>query len=239
MIDALLPRLLVAGAIVAALAVGASGFGARFQLWDLRTAFAMLRWGAYAALAIAAVAVVALAAPKLRGRRPRLLAAALAIGGIAGALPLGWMQQASGLPPINDITTDLANPPSFVAIAPLRASAPVPVSYAGKATADQQRQAYPDIAPIVVPIAPATAYAKALAAARAAGWIIVAADAAGGRIEATETTPWFGFRDDVAIRVVPEGNGSRIDVRSVSRVGRGDLGANASRVRGFAAAMAQ
>ena len=239
MIATLLPRLLVAGAVGAALAVIASGYGARFSLWGLGTAFTMLRWGAYAALAIAALAVVALAVPQWRGARPRLWAAALAIGGVAGAVPLGWMLQARGLPPINDITTDLANPPAFVAIAPLRASAPVPASYAGAATAEQQRRAYPDIVPIAVPIPPAAAYAKALATARAAGWTIVAAEAAAGRIEATVTTPWFGFRDDVVIRVTPDGGGSRVDVRSVSRVGRGDLGANAARVRAFAASMAR
>jgi uncharacterized protein (DUF1499 family) len=234
---ALVPGLLVAGAILAALAVGVSGYGARFALWDLGTAFALLRWGAYAALTIAALAVVALAWPRLRARHPIPLGIALAVGGIAGALPLGWILGARGLPPINDITTDTANPPSFAAIVPLRVSAPVPLSYAGAATAEQQRRAYPDIEPIVLPVAPAAAYAKALAAARAAGWIIVAADAASGRIEATATTPWFGFRDDVAIRVAADAKGSRVDIRSVSRVGRGDLGTNARRVREFTAAM--
>ena len=86
--------------------------------------------------------------------------------------------------------------------------------------------------------APAVAFAKALAAARAEGWTIIASDPGSGRIEATATTPWFGFRDDVAVRIRPEGRGSRVDVRSVSRIGRGDLGANAKRVRAFAAAVA-
>jgi len=64
---------------------------------------------------------------------------------------------------------------------------------------------------------------------------VVASDAAAGRIEATATTRWFGFKDDVIVRIRPEAAGSRVDVRSVSRVGRGDLGANAARVREFLA----
>ena len=236
MTGSLLPRLLVAGALVAALSVGASGYGARFGAWDLRQGFTMLRWGAYAALSIAAIAVAALALARFRSRSIPLLAA-LAIGGVAGALPLGWMLQAQRLPAINDITTDPVDPPSFVALLPLRANAPVPAAYAGAASAEQQRQAYPDIAPVVVLDAPSVAFAKALAAARGAGWTIVAADAGTGRIEATATTPWFGFRDDIVIRVVARGRGSRVDIRSVSRVGKGDLGVNARRVRDLSEAL--
>jgi uncharacterized protein (DUF1499 family) len=69
------------------------------------------------------------------------------------------------------------------------------------------------------------------------GWEIVAADAAAGRIEATDTTFWFGFKDDVVIRVEADGAGSRIDVRSVSRVGVGDVGANARRIRAYLRAL--
>jgi uncharacterized protein (DUF1499 family) len=67
------------------------------------------------------------------------------------------------------------------------------------------------------------------------GWEIVAAEAAEGRIEATETTAWWGFKDDVVIRIAPEGTGSRLDIRSMSRVGKSDLGKNADRIRAFLA----
>jgi uncharacterized protein (DUF1499 family) len=76
---------------------------------------------------------------------------------------------------------------------------------------------------------------RALDAARSLGWEVVASDAATGRIEATATSRWFGFKDDVVVRIRPEGAGSRVDVRSMSRVGVGDLGANAERVREFLA----
>ena len=101
-----------------------------------------------------------------------------------------------------------------------------------------QRQAYPDIRPIALAAPPAEAFARALDAAKRMGWEIVVADAGTGHIEATATTPWFGFRDDVVVRVTPAAAGSRIDVRSVSRVGKGDLGTNAARVRRYAAMLA-
>jgi uncharacterized protein (DUF1499 family) len=109
---------------------------------------------------------------------------------------------------------------------------------ARETAASAQRAAYPEIVPIVVAKAPGVAFDAALAAARSLGWTIVATDAASGRIEATATTSWFGFSDDVVIRVVPAQGGSRVDVRSVSRVGKGDLGANAGRVRAFTAIVA-
>jgi uncharacterized protein (DUF1499 family) len=86
---------------------------------------------------------------------------------------------------------------------------------------------------------PAQTVQKAIDAARSLGWEIVSSDAPGGRIEATDTSMWFGFKDDVVVRVLPDpSGGSRVDVRSVSRVGTSDIGANAKRVREFLAKLA-
>jgi uncharacterized protein (DUF1499 family) len=124
------------------------------------------------------------------------------------------------------------NPPAFVALV---AAPPVSraTTYPGSATAEQQKRGYPDLKPLELPLPPADAFARALGAGKAMGWEIAAADAAAGRIEATAKTPWFGFRDDIVIRVAPAPAGSRIDVRSVSRVGRGDLWTNAKRIRAY------
>jgi uncharacterized protein (DUF1499 family) len=89
------------------------------------------------------------------------------------------------------------------------------------------------VQPLTLPVPPAQAFDRALAAARAMGWEIVDAAADQGRVEATATTFWFGFKDDVVVRVRPDASGSRIDVRSLSRVGRSDLGANAQRIRTY------
>ena len=99
--------------------------------------------------------------------------------------------------------------------------------------AAQQREAYPDLQPAMLDAPPAEAFERALAAVYRMRWQLVQADEPAGRIEATDTTFWFGFKDDVVIRVRPDGGGSRIDVRSLSRVGGGDAGTNAARIREY------
>jgi len=143
------------------------------------------------------------------------------------------LQSAKASPPIHDITTDTENPPRFVAMVPLRQGSPNAVEYQGQAIAQQQRMAYPDIQPATIAELPDAAFKRALSAARDLGWQIVAAVPAEGRIEATDTTLWFGFKDDLVVRVTPNTGGSRIDVRSVSRLGQGDLGKNAARIRAY------
>jgi len=226
-------RTLLVLAIIAAAAVVASGFGARFGVWTFGIGFEVLRWGVYASFALAAIAFVALVVPKWRTNRAASLAATLVIGLVAGGVPASWFKSVASAPPINDITTDTADPPKFVAIAPLRADARVPTTYPGEAFAQQQHAAYPDIKPVEVEAWSPTAFARALDTAKRMGWTIVAADPVAGRIEATATTPWFGFKDDVVIRITPEPGGSRLDIRSVSRIGQGDLGANAARIRSY------
>jgi uncharacterized protein (DUF1499 family) len=223
--------------LLAAVSVLAAGPGTRFGLWTFRTGFSVLRWGAYAGLAAAAIAVLLLVVrPKPGGVIPLVLGLALGLG--AAFVPWRWMQQARRVPPIHDITTDLDRPPKFVAVLPLRAGAPNPATYGGFEVAEAQRRSYPDIRPLLLSVPAATAYNQALASARDMGWELVASDSTAGRIEATATTPWFGFKDDVVVRVRPEGSGSRIDVRSVSRVGKSDLGANAKRIRAYLADVA-
>jgi uncharacterized protein (DUF1499 family) len=141
------------------------------------------------------------------------------------------------VPPIHDITTDTDRPPAFVAIVPLRADAANPIDYAGTEVGAKQRQGYPDIAPATLAVPPNQAFDRALAAARSMGWELVASDPASGRIEATDTTFWFGFKDDIVIRVAPAPGGSRVDIRSLSRVGVSDVGTNAARIRKYLGAL--
>jgi Protein of unknown function (DUF1499) len=154
----------------------------------------------------------------------------LLLAGVTVGLPYRFSQIAKRVPPIHDITTDMTDPPAFVAVLPLRASATNSAVYAGDSIAALQRAAYPDVQPLVLPVPPLAAFERAVAAANAMGWEIVAGDSPSGRLEATATTTWFGFKDDVVVRIRAEGGGSRIDVRSVSRVGRSDVGANAARI---------
>jgi len=234
----MLSRLTLGVAIVAAVVLFLSGSGTRFGLWPFPTGFLLLKWAAYFGLAAAAVALVGLLVPKLRAAQGRRFAAALALGLAVAAVPAYWMQAAAKVPPIHDISTDLDNPPAFDAMLAQRGDASNPPEHGGPAVAEAQRRAYPDIRPLVLPLPPADAFAHALQAARAMGWEIVAQDAAAGRIEATATTLWFGFSDDVVVRVAPAAGGSRIDVRSASRVGVSDVGANAKRIRAYLATLA-
>ncbi len=219
--------LLSAGMLVAA------GYGAQFGVWDYRLGFQLIRWSIYMGLATAAVALIALLLPRVREGRVLALVVALAIGLGVAYFPWHWLQEARRVPAINDISTDTENPPVLVTLIPLRAGVSVPATYPGRETAEKQHRAYPDIGPLDLPLAPPAAFARALEAAKEMGWRIEAADARAGRIEATATTPWFGFRDDVVIRVAPTSKGTRIDVRSVSRVGKSDLGTNAKRIRAY------
>lgn len=222
-------------ALLFALLAMLAGFGSRFGLWHFRTGFTLLRWSAYGGLAAAAISLVGLVMTFIgRGQRGAVLALlGIVIGVSVTAVPWQWRRVARGVPPIHDITTDTENPPQFVAILPLRANAPNPPEYAGAEAAEQQRTAYPELGPLVLPVRPEQAFTRALEAARGMRWEIVDANASEGRIEATDRTFWFGFADDVVIRVTPTPEGSRIDVRSKSRVGGGDVGTNARRIRSY------
>lgn len=140
-------------------------------------------------------------------------------------------REGAGVPPINDITTDLGEPPAFVAIAELEANHGRDMSYPGEEFAEQQRTAYADLEPMRFDAAPAEVLSAVRAAAIVLGWEIVGEDAEAGRLEAIQMTRIFRFVDDVVVRVRPDGSGSIVDVRSKSRDGRGDLGANAARIR--------
>lgn len=222
-------------ALLAGLIAAGAGLGYRWELWSFRAGFTILRWAAYASLAAAALSLVgAMLALRHRSRRGLLPGVAGLVLGLAiASVPFAHLLSAREVPPIHDISTDTRDPPTFVAIRALRAGAPNSPDYAGAAVAEQQHRAYPDIAPVVLALPPDQAFTKALAAAKALGWRIVAAVPGQGRIEATDRTFWFGFTDDVVVRVRRGTGGSVVDVRSVSRVGRSDTGTNANRIRRF------
>jgi uncharacterized protein (DUF1499 family) len=225
-------------AVVAALAGVLAGLGTQVGFWDFRTGFAVLRWSVYGALAGVALSGAGLLGA-IHQRSARLGLAALpglVIALVAAAVPLLHVRMVEAYPPIHDITTDTDDPPQFEALAAIREEAPNAVAYPGATTAKQQKRAYPDIQPLTVSASPDRAFEAARAVAEAMGWNVAAADAETRRIEATATTFWFGFRDDVAVRIAAtDDGGARIDVRSASRVGVSDLGANAGRIRDFLA----
>jgi len=203
--------------------------GTRAGMWSFIIGFAVLGLSVLIALVGASLALVG----GIKTGRWQLAAAGIVIGLAVVSVPSAVLLSASDKPAIHDITTDPDNPPQFVAILPLRTGAANPPEYAGGEVAAQQRRAYPDIQPLVLNVPVQQAFDRTLATVRDLGWNVVASERDAGRIEAVDSTFWFGFKDDVVIRVreMAAPGSTRIDVRSKSRVGVGDLGANANRVR--------
>jgi hypothetical protein len=221
------------GAILAALAAAAlllSGPGTRWAWWDFQ--IGLLLFAAASVLGLLALLVSGIAWMRTR---PNPRAAMAAIAGAAFVLlPLVQVIGARGKPRIHDISTDLADPPRFAAVLPLRADTPNGApDHIDEATASAQRAGYPGLSTLDLPLPADAAFAKAADAARSMEWEIVSLSPGHGIIEATATTAWFGFHDDIVVRVRPAGAHSRIDVRSTSRVGRGDAGKNADRIQRY------
>lgn len=228
-----MPLVAVGAAALALVVLGAAGPVYRLS-GSLPLAYDVMRWGQYigiaASLLAMGAAIFSYRARKRMGTIVSVLALILAL--IAVTIPLTYQRRAERLPAIYDVTTDLENPPEFEAILARRADAPNRLERSPK-LAVLQREGYPDLAPITLPAPPAAIFDRALSVAQSLGWEIVTADKAAGRIEATATTRWFGFTDDIVVRVTPWGAGTRVDVRSAARTGTGDLGRNADRIRTF------
>lgn len=198
---------------------------------SLGTAFTSLRFGVY----VGGAALILIVLNVLLNRKniqwgSTLVYAVLAL--VAVAMPVSMMSKASTVPPIHDITTDVTNPPAFVAVAPLREGAPNPVTYEGGEVTKQQLEAYPEIKTQLLPQNLEAVLSAAENAIVALGWER-AQGALPNTLEATDTTLWFGFKDDVVIRLTPKNNNTLVDVRSKSRVGKSDLGKNAQRINAF------
>lgn len=231
----LLPGLALVVACASALLLVVAGIGSRFGWWHFRTGFTLLGYGAYGGVGAVLMGVLS-GIPSGRKRQVSgivlsLLAVVCGLGVVA--VPVSWRLNARQLPVIHDITTDTVQPPQFVAILPLRKDAPNPAIYGGQEVAEQQKRAYPDLRTEVLDIPSGKAFDRALATAKASGWRIISADPEQGRIEATDTTFWFGFTDDIVIRMAAAGERTLLDVRSVSRVGKSDVGTNARRIRSY------
>ena len=217
---------------LAALPVGA--LGTRFGAWDFGVGFNLLFGGVLLAVIALVLGIAAYIRAALRKRSGDRLS--VVVGVVASVVVLAWMgmqyMTAQSVPAIHDISTDRVSPPNFVAVAELRGPGTNSLRYE-EAEAEAQATGYPDLAGIELrQDVPATVQ-QAAAIAAELGWEVVNTDVEAGIVEATDTTFWFGFKDDVVVRVLPAAGGSKVDVRSVSRIGQSDLGANAARISAF------
>lgn len=254
----ILARLAFAAFLIS-LSVGfVAGLGTRLHLFGYATGFI----GIFPFCPYAALAGVVLGFAWALGALITNIgtAAGYAVAGLAGSLALlavplydyVMVEIVHAIPPIHDISTDTEHPPAFVALLSEREGAANPPGYDGpklvktydgslSTTMALQKKYYSDIHSIGVLIPPAKLFGRALDAAQAMDWQIVAAvpDAQGGRIEAISRSFLFGLVDDIVIRVKPAGMGARIDIRSKSRDGDNDLGRNAADIRAFAKKLAE
>jgi len=208
-----------------------SGYGYQWNFWELGTAFTILRYSAYTAIGLSVISLVSIWFLRKDGFKVVTLSViALLLMGSASITALYWQQKARSVPPIHDISTDLENPPEFVAMVRLRADAPNPPEYAGEETANIQREAYPNIQPLLLNADIQDVMDEAVLLITERKWHLVAINRSAGRIEATEKLSWFGFKDDVVILFTETNGGTRVDMRSKSRIGRSDIGVNADRI---------
>ncbi len=247
-------RLAMVLAIIGGIAVPLAALGTRLELWPVTFGLGMLLGGALVAAAGLAVGTISclwsMATRSGQGLRMGMIA--VVIGAAVAFVPLSKVLDArsNNYPAIHDITTDTEHAPEFIAIAPLRGEDANSIDYddkflpknglagenGGKHFSEVQAEFYPDIQPVLVQRPINQAFDQALSAAKAQGWEIVAAVPEDGRIEATDTTFWFGFKDDVVIRLEDKGALTQLDIRSSSRVGMSDVGKNADRIRTFLSA---
>ena len=217
---------------LALLPVGA--LGTKFGLWGFMRGFQFMFTGTFVASAVLVLGIALLVFALRAGRSQDALPIGIGLAASVLAVALmGWQfLQARSAPMLHHVSTDRSDPPVFLAVVELRGAGTNPLEYTAEIAAVQEA-GYPDLVTERSALPPSESFAKALATARAMGWEIVREDAEAGMVEATATTFWFGFKDDVAIRVRAADGGSEVDLRSVSRVGLTDLGANAARIRAF------
>jgi len=224
---------LMVGAVVAVVCLPVGALGSKAGIWGFQGGFLLLAVGTVLAAIVFFLGIVAYVycvSRKLQAERGVIL-----VGVVLSTVILAVMGNqfaaASSVPPIHNISTDTNAPPEFDKIVAIRdAESANPLLYDPETLAQTQREAYPQVQPLISNAAPAEMLERAVRVMRDMGMEIVDVNASAGRAEATDSTFWFGFKDDVVVRVRSEGSGSVVDIRSVSRVGQSDLGKNAARI---------
>ncbi|MEM7096839.1 MAG: DUF1499 domain-containing protein [Pseudomonadota bacterium] len=223
---------LLIGGVIALVTLPIGALGTKLGLWAFTGGFMVLGVGVVLATAVFFLGVIAVVYTSVKGMTADRTSAA--VGLVISLVVLGVMgsQFAAGtqVPPIHNISTDLVDPPQFkTLVADREAEGANPLALTDEVK-DQQRGAYPQLKSLISGSPDSELFPRALQVLKDMGMEIADADAGAGIIEATDETFWFGFKDDVVVRIRAEGSGSVVDVRSVSRVGQSDLGKNAARI---------
>lgn len=228
-------RATLIGAVIAAVLLPVGALGTKFGVWPFGIGLLFV----FGATILAAIGFGGGLFAWLVARKNQLLVdkKLAGMGALVSGLILALMGvQANGafsVPPIHNISTDVNDPPAFQAILEQRGDSANPVEFDAGKLASQQAEAYPWVRPLLTPLDQASATERAAKVLESMGLELVTKDATNHLVEATHTSFWFGFKDDVVVRIRPAGDGSVVDVHSVSRVGQSDLGQNARRIGDF------
>jgi len=227
-------RALRNAAVIFTLLMPVAALGTRFDIWLFTTGLMLFALSMAGSLLIQVINAIWLLRKPVPATRSALRWASLIALPPLVIIAIVLQGIAEGNPPIHNISTDTQEPPIFEQALVERGENSNPLEYSRELAATQSK-AYPDLVPIISSLSPADAFERALAICKENGWHIYQQDSQRGLIEAADTTFWFGFKDDIAIRIRASDSGSKLDMRSVSRVGVSDMGLNAKRIRAFSA----
>ena len=206
------------------------GLGTRIGLWSFGIGLLLAPLGLVMGIVGLILGVIALVRHRKAGERPPLAAPGAAISLLAATYLGVAVASAFTVAPIHNVSTDIDDPPEFTVVASLRGEGDNPLFYDSETIGPLQREGYPDLGPLVVELPRDETFALVRGVLIDMGLELVREDPEQGEIEAVATTFWFGFKDDLVVRLRETDAGTRMDVRSVSRVGVVDLGANAERI---------
>lgn len=210
------------------------GIGSKLGFWEPMTGFRMtMNYMDYSAVA-ALVILFMLLKFFLKDLKKTIISFGALVAFSVGGYIYGVNQEPedwTGLPGVHDITTDMENPPEFEAL--LDATGRTNSFEYPSETADRQRAKFPWVKPIITELSEAEAYARAVSVASELGWVVTGEDASRGRFEAIDYTKWFHFNDDLVVRITADAGGSKVDLRSLSRVGGSDHGLGTIRIMKF------
>ena len=231
---------LMIGSAVGLVCLLVGALGTKFGVWGFQGGFMLLAVGTVLAAVVFFLGIIG--GVYCMSKKMQAELSAIIIGVVVSVFMLAMMgtqfMAATSVPPIHNISTDTESPPQFDKLVAVReAEGANPHDYDREALAQIQKEAYPQIKPLITDVAAGEMQNRVVQVLEDLGLEVVDSNPAAGRVEATDTTFWFGFKDDVVVRIRPEGSGSVVDVRSVSRVGQSDLGKNAERISEILAAL--
>lgn len=232
-------KAILVGAVIGLVCLIVGALGTKIGIWGFTAGLGLFALGGalgVLALVLGLIALIVSIVKSLSAERSTIAVGVVIAAVIVGVFGSQFLA-ARGVPPIHNISTDTIDPPAFDKVIALRGQGSNPHAYDATKLADLQKKAYPDVQPLVSDVAPGEMFNRAKAVLEKMELEIVNSDSDNGILEATATTFWFGFKDDVVVRVRPQGSGSIVDIRSVSRVGQSDIGLNAKRIRAIIAGL--